>query len=242
MVTIVTLPPHFYAIVIAATAVIALYLFWKPLLGALIERGLTASRPVRILLNISVVGGFILDISFASALTLFPWMVFTYLFSAPLVLMREYTSKVENHVALSSVLIGVSVAFLGIIVAAVSVLSSREESRRSMPRFFFWAKWMTRFSLASITLAFGSLLARTTDPFVFGELPPFLLALSALCFLPQVYLTLPAMRFLTERPLELQESRPSPQKPSRRTLAGAAVSTLGLTFMVLGMLLILGLL
>jgi len=229
---LIVLPPYFYEIVPAATAIVAYYLFWKPLVEKQVRQLVTRIHLLRMFLPVF---GFILDILFAVSLALFPWILFTYGYSAPLELMKVYTSDIGNHLTLSALLVGASVGLLGLTVTAASVLSVDAESRKSMPRFFFWTKWMIRFSLASTTLALGSLLARTANPYILGELPPFLSALSVLCFLFQIYLTLPAMRMLTAETPEAKQSQPSEQI-GPKTLLGAIVATVGLVLMVLGLL------
>lgn len=233
--TLIVLPPYFYEIVAAATAIVAYYLFWKPLIEKRAEPLLIRSHTVQVLFHVVPLFGFILDILFAVSLALFPWMIFTYAYSAPLELMKVYTSSIDNHLALSGLLVGASVGLLGLTITAASVLSVREESRRSMPRFFFWTKWMTRFSLASTTLAFGSLLVRTTSPYVFGELSPFLSTLSVLCFLFQIYLTLPVMRLLTAETPEAKKVR-YPEQQGPKTLLGAIIATVGFILMVISLL------
>ena len=237
MVTIIILPPDFYRSVAVATAIIAYYLFWKPLVWKRVQLRVTKSPVFQILLHASPIVGYVLDVSFAISLALFPWIVFTYAYPAPLELMEVYTQDVGNHLTLTALLVGASVGLLGLTVTAATVLYLREESRKSVPNFFFWSKWMTRFSLTSTTLAFGSLLTRTMNLVLFGyyTAPPFLLTLSALCFLFQLSLTMPSVGWLTVETLKGKRAQ-LPEQQGPKTLAGAIIATAGLILMVFGLL------
>jgi len=233
---IIIVPPYFFEMIGASTILLAYYVGPKAWVDARLAPHLAKHSS---LMAVSRVISFVGDLLYASSLLFYPWMALTYFYNAPLSLMTEYSSDISNLLTFSSLLIVGSAAFLGLIVAAASVLSSRfGVTSPSLPRFFYLTKWMTRFSLACMTLAFVSLFVQKTIQFLFGDLRPFLLGLSSICFLVQVYLTVPAMRILGTSQI--------PEVPkvdaSSRNLKLGIMRAVGVILLVSGLLLILGLL
>lgn len=221
-------PPYFREMIVASTALLAYYLGPKSWTDARLAPVLAKHHS---LVTFTRGIGFIGDLLYVLSLLFFPWMLLTYVYPAPLSLVTTYTSDTSNLLTFSSLLVVGSAAFLGLIVAAASVLASRPSA--SLSRFFYITKWMTRFSLASMTLAFVSLFVANAVSFLFGDLRSFLLGLSSICFLAQVYLTAPAMRILA-RP---QTSEIAKAYENGKNLQQGIVRAVGVILVILGLLL-----